>query len=95
MSSASGFPLAITVMVTEALAASKSVARSSLQHIPHSLRDGESSSRKLPHSQLGMQWTIKYLPSPEPVGPDITVSASAAELRAGRDPVLAAAIAAR
>jgi hypothetical protein len=41
-----------------------------------------------------MQWTIKYFPSPEPVHPDITVIATAADLRAGRDPVLDAAIAA-
>jgi hypothetical protein len=55
---------------------------------------GESPSRKLPNSQLGMQWTIKYFPSPEPVRPDITIVTTAADLRAGRDPVLATAIAA-
>jgi hypothetical protein len=55
---------------------------------------GESPFRKLPHSQLGMQWTIKYFPNPEPVRPDVTVIMTAADLRAGRDPVLDAAIAA-
>jgi C-terminal processing protease CtpA/Prc len=55
---------------------------------------GEAPSRRLPYSRLSMQWTIKYFPSPEPVHPDITVIATAADLRAGRDPVLDAAIAA-
>jgi hypothetical protein len=41
-----------------------------------------------------MQWTIKYFPNPEPVRPDVTVIMTAADLRAGRDPVLDAAIAA-
>jgi C-terminal processing protease CtpA/Prc len=54
---------------------------------------GESPSRKLPHSQLGIQWTITHFPRPEPVRPDITVITTAADLQAGRDPVLAAAIA--
>jgi len=55
---------------------------------------GEAPSRKLPHSQLGMQWTIKHFPTPEPVSPDVRVVPTAADLRAGRDPVLEAAIAA-
>ncbi len=53
---------------------------------------GESRSRRLPHSQLGMQWTIKFYSSPEAVRPDITVRTTASDLRAGRDPVLDAAI---
>jgi len=55
---------------------------------------GEAPSRRLPYSRLRMQWTIKYFSSPEPVRPDITVITTAADLRAGRDPVLDAAIAA-
>jgi len=55
---------------------------------------GEAPSRRLPYSRLRMQWTIKYFSSQEPVRPDITVITTAADLRAGRDPVLDAAIAA-
>ena len=55
---------------------------------------GEAPSRRLPYSRLSVQWTIKYFPSPEPVRPDITVITTASDLRAGRDPVLEAAIAA-
>jgi len=54
---------------------------------------GEVISRKLPHSQLRFQWTIKLFPKPEPIRPDIPVNLTAADLRAGRDPVLEAAIA--
>jgi hypothetical protein len=55
---------------------------------------GEARSRKLPYSQLGMQWTVTHFAKPEPVRPDITVIMNTADLRAGRDPVLDAAIAA-
>ncbi|MGH9646448.1 MAG: hypothetical protein ACRD4E_06490 [Bryobacteraceae bacterium] len=55
---------------------------------------GEAPSRKLPHFPLGMQWTISNFPLPrEPVSPDIKVVTTAGDLRAGRDPVLDAAIA--
>jgi C-terminal processing protease CtpA/Prc len=55
---------------------------------------GEVISRKLPHSQLGFQWTIKYFSKPEPIRPDILIDMAAADRRVGRDPVLDAAIAA-
>jgi hypothetical protein len=56
---------------------------------------GEAPSRKLPHSQLSFQWTIKRFPMPEePVNPDVQVALTRADLRTGRDPVLEAAIAA-
>jgi hypothetical protein len=53
---------------------------------------GEAPGRKFPHFQLGMQWTTKYFPHPEPVSPDIKVVTTAEDLRVGRDPVLEAAI---
>lgn len=53
---------------------------------------GESPSRVLPYSKLGFQWTIKRFGSPEPERPGITAMMTAADLRMGRDPVLAAAI---
>jgi hypothetical protein len=56
---------------------------------------GEAPARKLPHSQLTMQWTISYFPLPaKPVSPDLRVVFTAPDLRVGRDPVLEAAIAA-
>lgn len=53
---------------------------------------GESPSRKLPYSGMGMQWTIKLFPKPEPVRPDLAVPFTFEDLRAGRDPALDAAI---
>lgn len=55
---------------------------------------GEARSRRLSHSQLGIQWTTRFYASPEPVRPDITVITTAADLRGGRDPGLEDAIAA-
>jgi hypothetical protein len=53
---------------------------------------GESPSMTLPNSRLSFQYTIKNFGSGHQVVPDITVSPTAADLRAGRDVVLEAAL---
>jgi hypothetical protein len=53
---------------------------------------GESPSITLPNSRLGFQYTIANFGSGHQVVPDIKASPTAADLRAGRDVVLGAAL---
>lgn len=53
---------------------------------------GEAPMRTLTNSRLPVQWTMKHFGAQPEVKPDATVLITAADLRAGRDPVLDAAL---
>lgn len=56
---------------------------------------GEAPVRQLPRSKLSVQWTIKNFGSSGAIDPDRPVKYVFADLRAGRDPALEAALAAK